>query len=156
MDLKTYCRRGLDWIHLAQNMDQWLPGVNTTLNLRTPQSVGKLLSIWATISFSRRINLHGVSKPVCNWTLAQTVSRWLPTAETWVRSRLGWYEISYGKWHWGKLSSANYQSIDCSTFTCHQCHFHPLSCFYLKKQWLGDGALSPSSGKRPINCKTGV
>jgi hypothetical protein len=35
---------GVDWIHLAQDRDQWRVLVNTVMNLRVPQNVGKLLS----------------------------------------------------------------------------------------------------------------
>jgi hypothetical protein len=39
---------GMDWIDLAQDRDQWKVLVNTIMNLRVPQNVGKLLSGCAT------------------------------------------------------------------------------------------------------------
>jgi metal-sulfur cluster biosynthetic enzyme len=32
-----------DWIHLAQDRDQWMALVNMVTNLRVPQNVGKFL-----------------------------------------------------------------------------------------------------------------
>jgi hypothetical protein len=36
MDLKDIGRGGMDWIHLAQNRDQWRALVNTAMNLLVP------------------------------------------------------------------------------------------------------------------------
>jgi hypothetical protein len=52
---------GMDWIDLAHDRDRWRALVNTVMNLRAPQIVGKFLSCWTTGSFSRRVQLHGVS-----------------------------------------------------------------------------------------------
>jgi hypothetical protein len=46
----------MDWTDLAQNSNQWRTLVNTAMNLRVPQNVGKLLS-----SCAGRAQLHGVS-----------------------------------------------------------------------------------------------
>jgi hypothetical protein len=35
---------GMDWIHLAHDMDQWKALVNTVMNLHVPYSFGKFLS----------------------------------------------------------------------------------------------------------------
>jgi hypothetical protein len=43
---------GFDWIRLVS--------VNTVINLRIAQNVGKLMSSWATGGFSRRTRSHGV------------------------------------------------------------------------------------------------
>jgi hypothetical protein len=48
------------WTDLAQESGQWGPLVNTVMNLRVPESVGKFLSGSATYGFSRRAQLHGV------------------------------------------------------------------------------------------------
>jgi hypothetical protein len=55
-------RVGMDWIELARDRDQWrdLVIVNTVMNLRVPQNVGKFLSSCATSGFSRRAQLPGV------------------------------------------------------------------------------------------------
>jgi hypothetical protein len=58
MDLGEIWWDVLDWMHLAQNSDQWRAFVNTVMNLRTLQKAGNFLS--DTI-FSRRTLLHGVS-----------------------------------------------------------------------------------------------
>jgi hypothetical protein len=36
MDLRDIGRSGMDWIHLAQDRDQWRDLVNTVVNLRVP------------------------------------------------------------------------------------------------------------------------
>jgi hypothetical protein len=35
----------MDWIHLAEDRDQWMALVNTVMNLRSPENVEKFLSI---------------------------------------------------------------------------------------------------------------
>jgi hypothetical protein len=49
------------WTVLAQERDQWKGLVNMVMILRVPLNVGKLLSNCKTDSFSRRVQLHGVS-----------------------------------------------------------------------------------------------
>jgi hypothetical protein len=44
MDLKEIGWDGMDWIHLAQDKDQWRALVNTVMNLCVPENVGKFLS----------------------------------------------------------------------------------------------------------------
>jgi hypothetical protein len=61
MDLIDIGSVGLDWIDLAQDTDQWMAVVNTVMNLRVPQNVGKFLSSCTTGGFSRRAQLHEVS-----------------------------------------------------------------------------------------------
>jgi hypothetical protein len=58
MDLREIGRDGMDWIGLAQNMDQWRALVNTVMNLQVPKNAGKLLSSCTIDSFSRRAQLH--------------------------------------------------------------------------------------------------
>jgi hypothetical protein len=36
MDLREVRWEGMDWIHLAQDRDQWWAVVNTAMNLRVP------------------------------------------------------------------------------------------------------------------------
>jgi hypothetical protein len=50
----------LKWILERQNGDQWRALVNTVMNLRVPQTVGKFLSSCTTDGFSRRDQLHEV------------------------------------------------------------------------------------------------
>jgi hypothetical protein len=49
---------GMDWIHLAEDRDQWRALVNTVMNLRVPQNVGKFLSGCTIGSFTRRAQLR--------------------------------------------------------------------------------------------------
>jgi hypothetical protein len=44
---------GMDWIDLAQDRNRWRPVVNTVMNPRDPENVGKFLSSLATGGFSR-------------------------------------------------------------------------------------------------------
>ena len=52
----------MDRIYLAQDMDRLRAVVNAVMNLWVPYNVGNFLTSWETVSFSRRILLHGVSK----------------------------------------------------------------------------------------------
>jgi hypothetical protein len=58
MDLREIGLGDIDWIHLAQNMDQWKALVNAVMNLRVPYNAVKLLSGCTRGSFSRRPQLH--------------------------------------------------------------------------------------------------
>jgi hypothetical protein len=44
MDLKGTGWKGVDWIHMAQNVDQWLALVNTVRNLWVPLKAGNILT----------------------------------------------------------------------------------------------------------------
>jgi len=44
MDLNEIGCGGVDWIHLAQDRDQWWALVNTVMNARVPQKEGHFLS----------------------------------------------------------------------------------------------------------------
>jgi hypothetical protein len=61
MDLREIGWGGMDWIDLAQDRDQWTALVNTVMNHRVRQNVGKFLSSCTTGGFSRRAQLHGVN-----------------------------------------------------------------------------------------------
>jgi hypothetical protein len=58
MDLGEIVWDGMDWIDLAQDMDQWRALVNTVMNLRVPQNAGKFLNSCTIGCFSRRAQLH--------------------------------------------------------------------------------------------------
>jgi hypothetical protein len=58
MDLREIGWDGVDWIDVAQDMDQWRALVNTVTNLLVLQNPGNILSGCATGSFSRRAQLH--------------------------------------------------------------------------------------------------
>jgi hypothetical protein len=36
MDLREIVWKGVNWMHLAQDRDQWRPVVNTVMNIRVP------------------------------------------------------------------------------------------------------------------------
>jgi len=40
MVLREIVWKGVDWIHLAQDTDQWRDLVNTVMNLRVPEKAG--------------------------------------------------------------------------------------------------------------------
>jgi hypothetical protein len=48
----------MDWIYLAQDMDQWRALVNTVMNLQVPWNAGNFLSGCTIGSLSRRAQLH--------------------------------------------------------------------------------------------------
>jgi hypothetical protein len=54
MDLREIGWRGVDWIQVAQNRDQWQALMDTELNLWFPLKSGNFLTSYMTISFSRR------------------------------------------------------------------------------------------------------
>jgi hypothetical protein len=64
MDLKEIGWKCVNWKNLAQDRDQRRALVNTELNLRVPLKAGNFLNNCATISFSRRTLLLGVSSLV--------------------------------------------------------------------------------------------
>jgi hypothetical protein len=43
----------MDWIHLAQDRDQWKTLVNTIMNLGAPWNVGKLLASTQLAAFQK-------------------------------------------------------------------------------------------------------
>jgi hypothetical protein len=51
----------MEFIDQAQARDKLKTHVNTVMNLRVPQNIGKFLSSCTTDSFSRRAELHEVS-----------------------------------------------------------------------------------------------
>jgi hypothetical protein len=61
-NIKTALREigweGMDWIDLAQNMDQWKALVNMVMNLLVPQNTGKFLSGCTIGGFSRMAQLR--------------------------------------------------------------------------------------------------
>jgi hypothetical protein len=60
MDLREIRWDGVDWIGLAQDRVQWRAIVNTVMNFRVLQNIGKLLSSCTSDRFSRRADLNWV------------------------------------------------------------------------------------------------
>ena len=60
--------QGTDWINMVQDREKWQAVANLVIKSQVPQNAGNFLTSWRTISFSRRILLHGV--------------RWLVVAKT--------------------------------------------------------------------------
>jgi hypothetical protein len=58
MNLREIELGGMDWIDLAQDMDQGRALVNTVLNLRVLENIEQFLSGCATVGFSRRTRLQ--------------------------------------------------------------------------------------------------
>jgi len=57
----------MDWFHLTQDRNQWWAVVNTIINLRDPLKAGNFLTVWMTVSFSRRTLLHEMSLMWLSW-----------------------------------------------------------------------------------------
>jgi hypothetical protein len=47
MDLREIGFGGVDWIHVAQDKNQWWALVNMVMNLQVPLKVGNFLTSWA-------------------------------------------------------------------------------------------------------------
>jgi hypothetical protein len=45
IDLREIRGNDVDWIHLAQDRDQWRAFVNTVMNLRIPQNGGEFFDL---------------------------------------------------------------------------------------------------------------
>jgi hypothetical protein len=58
MDLREIGWYDMDWVDLAQDMDQWRALVNMAMNIWVPQNAGKFLSSCTIGGFSRRAQLH--------------------------------------------------------------------------------------------------
>jgi len=54
VDLKEIGWEGVNWIHVAQNRDQW-QFVNSVKNLQVPKRKGNFLTRWANIGFPRTL-----------------------------------------------------------------------------------------------------
>jgi hypothetical protein len=61
MDLVEVEWGDVGWIGLAQDRDRWRALVNSGLNLRVPQTAGKLSSVQITRDLSSSAQLHGGS-----------------------------------------------------------------------------------------------
>jgi hypothetical protein len=62
MDLRDIRYKGMDWINLTEDRDQWGALDNMVTDLQVSQNFGKFLNSRATDSSLRRNQLHGVSQ----------------------------------------------------------------------------------------------
>jgi hypothetical protein len=69
-------RCGLDWIHLAQDRDQWRALVNMVMNLRIPCKLGNSSTSWVTVSFSGRTLICGVHWAINNKEILEELNNW--------------------------------------------------------------------------------
>jgi hypothetical protein len=60
---------GVDWIHVAQNRDQWRSLVNTLMIFRVPWNFVNFFSGWSTADFSKRTQLRRIEEFVFKWIL---------------------------------------------------------------------------------------
>jgi hypothetical protein len=51
---------GVDWIHLAHDIDQWQHLVNAVMNFQFAYKADNFLTSWMTVGFSERTVLRGV------------------------------------------------------------------------------------------------
>ena len=58
MDLKETEWQNVDWFHLAEDMEKWLPLVKAVMNIRSPKDAGNFLIRSGIIRFSRRPLLY--------------------------------------------------------------------------------------------------
>jgi hypothetical protein len=61
MDLSETRWKGVNYMHLVQNGDQWRDLAKTIMNLRVLSKSENVLTSWVNVSFSRRTFLHGDS-----------------------------------------------------------------------------------------------
>jgi hypothetical protein len=79
------------WMHLVYNRDQWRALVNTIINLRVPWKAGSFLTIWVTISFSRRSLFHGL-----DWrSILKLVGALQPVMKS--TSNLNWTSLNFSR-----------------------------------------------------------
>jgi len=64
MDLGKIGWEVVEWVHLAQNREQWRAIVSMVMNLRVPEKAENFLTNSVTVSFSRRTLPYGVSQSV--------------------------------------------------------------------------------------------
>jgi hypothetical protein len=57
--------RGMDLNDLDQCRDEWRELLNTLMDFRIPENIGKFLSIYTAGGFSRRAQLHELSYIMC-------------------------------------------------------------------------------------------
>jgi len=60
MDIRGVCKKGVDWMYLAQDKNHWWGLVNTVINHQVPQKAVNFLISYVNIISSRRSLLHGV------------------------------------------------------------------------------------------------
>jgi hypothetical protein len=61
MHLREMGWGGTGWIHLSQDRDQRSALVNTVMDLRVPEDIGKFLSSFKIGGFSSRVQLYEVN-----------------------------------------------------------------------------------------------
>lgn len=72
--IRTSHLEGLDWIHLSQDMIQWLDLVVMLINFRVPQKQENFLTSWAITSFSRSLLNGGFYQFRFSWLKGSVIN----------------------------------------------------------------------------------
>jgi hypothetical protein len=75
MDLTDIGWKGVDWMHLAQDRDQWRTVVNMVMNIRLPSKAVNLLTVLYGVNLLER-KIFFLNQRVTTWHFAATRNKW--------------------------------------------------------------------------------